>query len=153
MDRINHVKIVSPDPQAVEEFLTEVLDIPAGWTLGECPPAPTEVVGPARNADGTLTMEGIGAWRGPGSDGGMIVGSAESRQFQVFHAEAPRLWSVAIGTRHVERAHDRCVERGLPCTDVQSTPWGQQDGGVTFFFTEVGGIVFEVLRVEEEAPA
>ena len=90
---------------------------------------------------------------GPGSDGGAIVGSSESRQFQVFHAEAPQLWSVAIGTRHVERAHDRCVERGLPCTDVHSTPWGQDGGGVTFFFVEVGGILFEVLRVEDEAPS
>jgi len=153
MDRINHVKIVSPDPQAVEEFLTTVLDVPAGWSLGACPPPPSEVVGPARNADGTLSMAGISAWRGPGSDGGVIVGSSESRQFQVFHAEAPQLWSVAIGTRHVERAHDRCVERGLPCTDVHSTPWGQDGGGVTFFFVEVGGILFEVLRVEDEAPS
>ena len=153
MDRINHVKIVSPDPTAVEEFLTTVLDIPSGWSLGTCPPPPSEVVGPARNADGTLSMEGISAWRGPGGDGGVIVGSSESRQFQVFHAETPQLWAVAIGTRHVERAHDRCVERGLPCTDVRSTPWGQEGGGVTFFFVEVGGLVFEVLRVEDEAPS
>ena len=53
----------------------------------------------------------------------------------------------------MERAHDRCVERGLPCTDVRSTPWGQEGGGVTFFFVEVGGLVFEVLRVEDEAPS
>jgi hypothetical protein len=33
MDRINHVKIVSPDPDAIDRFLTEVLEIPAGWAL------------------------------------------------------------------------------------------------------------------------
>ena len=153
MDRINHVKIVTPDPRAVEEFLTEVLDVPAGWSLGEYPPAPNELVGPARNPDGTLSMEGLMAWRGQGGGGGMIVGSPESRQFQVFHAEAPKLWGVAIGTRNVERAHARCVERGLPCTDMQSFPWGQHGGGITFFFVEIGGIIFEVMRIEAEAPA
>jgi hypothetical protein len=71
----------------------------------------------------------------------------------VFHADAPKVWGVAIGTRHVERAHDRCVERGLPCTDVQVTPWGQSGGAVTFFFVEVGGIVFEVMRAEDSARA
>jgi hypothetical protein len=156
MDRINHVKIVTPDPGAVEKFLTEVVDIPAGWSLGAYPPPPEGgggVAGPARNADGTFTLEGLMAWRGRGSGGGMIVGSPESRQFQVFHADAPKVWGVAIGTRHVERAHDRCVERGLPCTDVQVTPWGQSGGAVTFFFVEVGGIVFEVLRAEDSARA
>src|SRR3954452_13345777 len=153
MDRINHVKIVSPDPQAIEAFLTEVLDVPAGWEIARCAPAPAEVVGPARAADGTLSMESIGAWPGGGTGGGMIVGSPESKQFQVFQADTPRVWAVAIGTRNVERAHDRCVERGLPCTDVHATPWGRDGGGVTFFFVEVGGVLFEVLRVEAEAPA
>jgi hypothetical protein len=45
------------------------------------------------------------------------------------------------------------VERGLPCTDVQVTPWGQSGGAVTFFFVEVGGIVFEVMRAEDSARA
>lgn len=152
MDRINHVKIVTPDPRAVEEFLTEVLDIPAGWILGPSPRAAMPVAGPARNADGSLTLDGLMEWRGRGGGGGMIVGSPESRQFQIFHADEPKLWAVAIGSRHVERAHERCVQRGLACTEVRSTPWGQEGGGVTFFFVEVGGIVFEVMRAEDSAP-
>jgi len=153
MDRLNHVKLVTPDPRAVEAFLTEVLDVPAGWGLGEVPPAPAEVVGPARAPDDTLTMESISAWQGTVHADGVIVGSPESRQFQVFRADEPKLWAVAIGTRNVEQAHDRCVERGLPCTDIRATPWGQDGGGVTFFFVEVGGLLFEVLRVEAAAPA
>ena len=153
MDRINHVKIVSPDPKAVEAFLTEVLDIPAGWSLGECSAGTQRGRRPCSKRGRHAEHGGPRGVARAGGNGGMIVGSPESRQFQVFHAETPRLWAVAIGTRHVERAHDRCVERGLPCTDVHSTPWGQQDGGVTFFFVEVGGILFEVMRVEAEAPA
>lgn len=152
MDRINHVKIVTPDPRAVEDFLTEVLDIPAGWSLGPYPASSEAVAGPARDADGSLSMEGLMAWRGGARGGGMIVGSPESRQFQIFHADEPKVWGVAIGSRHVERAHERCIERGLPCTDVQTTPWGLDGGAVTFFFVEVGGIVFEVMRAEP-APA
>src|SRR4029434_7252193 len=33
MDRINHVKIVSPEPEAVDRFLREVLEIPEGWRI------------------------------------------------------------------------------------------------------------------------
>jgi hypothetical protein len=147
MDRINHVKIVTPDPAAVDRFLREVVDIPEGWPLGELsgtPPA--DVRGPASDADGNFTMDTIGEFRGTSTSfGGFITGSTESRQVQIFQADAPKIWGVAIGTRHLERAHDRCVERGIPCTDLQVTPWGS-DGTIEFFFAEVGGIVFEVMR-------
>jgi hypothetical protein len=150
MDRINHVKIVTPDPDAVDRFLREVLDIPEGWPLG--PPAgedgpSAEVRSPARDAEGRFTMEGIAAFRGAASmGGGRITGSSESRQFQIFKSDTPRVWAVAIGTRHLERAHQRCVERGIPCTDPAVTPWS--DGSIRFFFAEVGGIVFEIMRAE-----
>jgi len=144
------VKIVSPDPAAVDRFLREVVDIPAGWPLGSLdgyePPA--EVRGPARAADDALTMESIMAFRGPTQAmGGFISGDPSSRQFQIFQADAPKVWGIAIGTRNLERAHDRCVERGIPCTEPTVTPWGD-DGSIRFFFAEVGGIVFEVLRAE-----
>ena len=59
----------------------------------------------------------------------------------------PRHVGVAVGTRDVEGAHARCVEQGIACTELDVTPWG--DGGsIRFFFAEVGGIVFEVMRVE-----
>lgn len=150
MDRINHVKIVTPDPAAVDRFLREVVDIPAGWPLG--PPAAgatKEVRSPAVDSEGRLTLESIGAFRGTpalGFEGGIITGSTESRQFQILKGDTPHIWAVAIGTRHLERAHERCVQRGIPCTEPAVTPWG--DGKIHFFFAEVGGIVFEILRAE-----
>jgi hypothetical protein len=150
MDRINHVKIVSPDPAAIDRFLQEVVDIPAGWPLGSLdgyePPA--EVVSPARDANGDFTMDGVVAFRGNAEVmGGYIVGDPQSRQFQIFQADQPKVWGVAIGTRDLEGAHARCVEREIPCTDITLTPWGDS-GSIRFFFAEVGGIVFEVLRAE-----
>ena len=147
MDRINHVKIATPDPVAVDRFLREVLDIPQGWPLGEPPgPLPEPVVGPAHAADGSFTVGSVMAFRGQGEFGGFITGDTDSRQFQILQSDKPHVWAVAIGTRYVERAYERCRERGIPCTEPQRTKWG--DGGITFIFAEVGGIVFEVMRAE-----
>jgi len=113
VDRINHVKIVSPDPAAVDRFLQEVVQLPAGWPLGSLdgyePPA--DVRGPARAPDGALSMESIMAFRGPTQAmGGHITGDPKSRQFQIFQGDEPKVWGVAIGTRDLEGAHARCVE-------------------------------------------
>jgi glyoxalase/bleomycin resistance protein/dioxygenase superfamily protein len=146
MDRINHVKIVTPDPAAIDTFLREVVDIPEGWPLGGGPGPAGEVQSPARDGHGNFTMESVNEFRGSSSSfGGFITGSTESRQFQIFQADAPKIWGIAIGTRHLERAHERCVERGIPCTEPTVTAWGD-DGTINFFFAEVGGIVFEVMR-------
>ena len=142
MDRLNHVKIVTPDPAGVDRFLREVLDVPEGWPLGEAPPPPPP---PART---TLSMEDVMAFRGGGAlASGFITGSPESRQFQVFHGERAHIWGAAVGTRHLERARERCVADGVPCTDIQETTWGA--GRIQFFFAEVGGIIFEVMRLSE----
>ena len=55
MDRLNHVKILTPDPEAVNAFLTEVLDVPAGWSMGPIVGAPPDECPslPARNSRGT----------------------------------------------------------------------------------------------------
>jgi hypothetical protein len=149
VDRLNHVKIVTPDPAAIDRFLREVVDIPEGWPLGSLPEgdAPT-VPSPARDADGNFTAESVQTFRDPSpaaSFGGFITGSTDSRQFQITAGSAPKIWGIAIGTRNLERAHERCVERGIPCTDMRLTPWGES-GTINFFFAEVGGIVFEVMR-------
>jgi catechol 2,3-dioxygenase-like lactoylglutathione lyase family enzyme len=150
MDRINHVKIVTPDPEAVRRFLTQVLDVPDGWSLGEVSlPSPSDLRSPARDTSGEFTSGAVDEFRGASAaGGGLIVGSTQSRQFQVLHGEIPHIWGVAVGTRHLELAHQRCVEAGFPCTDPALTAWG--DGGIRFFFAEVGGIVFEVMRAESE---
>jgi hypothetical protein len=148
VDRLNHVKIVTPDPGAVDRFLTEVLEIPEGWALGERPVAPAEEVrSPARDGEGAFTGPSIMAFSKAKGFSGRITGSPESRQFQVLQGDQPRIWAVAVGTRHLERAYERCIERGILCTEPSLTPWGE--GSIRFFFAEVGGIVFEVLRAED----
>ena len=145
MDRINHVKIVTPEPEAVDRFLREVLEIPKGWPLPAfkkgptpaCPPVPAQPV----------TWESVLARRGDDGSGGFITGSTESKQFQILRGPRAGIWSVAVGTRHIERAHQRCKEHGIPCSDMQLVDWNERDG-VRAFFAEVGGILFEVMRVE-----
>ncbi|HUZ10168.1 MAG TPA: VOC family protein [Acidimicrobiales bacterium] len=152
MDRINHVKIVTPDPEAIDRFLREVLDFPEGWSLGpegDAPTASSDVVSPARDGDGNFTQEAVFAFRGSSGLGGRITGSTESRQFQILRGDKAHIWAVAVGTRNLQRAHDRCIERGIPCTDLDITKWGE--GGIRFFFAEVAGIVFEIMRVETSA--
>ena len=146
MDRLNHVKIVSPDPAGIDRFLREVLEVPEGWPLG--PPPPPSPRAPARREP--LTMEEVMAFRGGDAAGaGLITGSPESRQFQVFSGEKAHIWGAAVGTRHLERAHERCVADGVRCTEIQETTWG--DGKIQFFFAEVGGIIFEVMRLSQPA--
>ncbi len=157
MDNINHVKIVTPDPEAVDRFLREVVDIPEGWPLagpsveaapvGATATGGSEGAGAALTPEGTLTWESVHEFRGAGTEGGgFITGSSRSRQFQILRGERAHIWAVAIGTRHVEEAHKRCVERGIPCSEMNLVPWG--DGNIRAFFAQVGGIVFEVMRVE-----
>lgn len=150
MDRINHVKIVTPDPDAVDRFLREVVDIPEGWPLGQqggSARTGAEVRSPARDAAGQFTAEAVAEFRGAEGTGGRITGSTESRQFQILRGDRAHIWGVAIGTRHLERAHQRCVDRGIPCTEPALTGWGE--AGIRYFFAEVGGVVFEVMRAEE----
>ena len=143
MDRLNHVKIVTPEPEAVDRFLREVLDIPKGWELPGRGSPPSHPPAPKRE----MTWKTVFALRGDDGSGGYITGSGESRQFQILRGPRAHLWSIAVGTRHIERAHERCVERGIPCSDVQLVDWNERDG-VRAFFAEVGGILFEVMRVE-----
>ena len=143
MDRINHVKIVTPEPEAVDRFLREVLEVPEGWTIPGTKPAPKHAPAPAQ----PVTWPSVITRRGDDGSGGYITGSPESKQFQILRGPKPHIWSVAIGTRHIERAHQRCKERGIPCSDMQLVDWNERDG-VRAFFAEVGGVMFEVMRVE-----
>jgi hypothetical protein len=150
VDRLNHVKIVTPDPDAIDRFLREVVEIPEGWQLGEIGPAAREVPSAARDADGIFTTESVLAFGGASGLGGRITGSTESRQFQILQGDKAHVWSVAIGTRHIERAYERCLARRIACTEPDLTRWG--DAGIRYFFAEVGGIVFEVMRAEASGP-
>lgn len=147
MDRLNHVKIVTPDPEAVDRFLKEVLDFPEGWPIPGSN-APREY--PPVRTDRVATWENVMALRGDDDSGGYITGTTESRQFQILRGPKAHIWSIAVGTRHIERAHERCLERGIPCSDMQLVDWNEKDD-IRAFFAEVGGIVFEVMRVEPKA--
>ena len=147
MDRINHVKIVTPDPAALNVFLTEVMDFPKGWSLGDVlnsPPA--DLPSGGRAADGSFTVESVSEFRGA-EGGGFIAGSPESKQFQIFEGKKAHIWGIALGTRNLEQAYERCVERGIPATPPAVTPWSDKNS-IRFFFAEVAGIVFEVMRAE-----
>ena len=149
MDRVSLVKIVTPNPEAIEHFLTNVVDIPEGWHIGGYPQAgqvPHDIASPARNADGSFDVDSVNRFRGDDATSGIIVGSPETRQFQVLHGEKAHIRAAAIGTRNLEDAHAKCVAAGYPCTPQSATPWG--DSTMEYFYCEVGGIVFEVLRAK-----
>jgi hypothetical protein len=149
MDRFSLVKIVTPDPQAIERFMTEVVDIPAGWSIRGFPGADHEPHSPpsgGRDEHGDFTLRGVHAFRGDDDTGGLIVGSTESRQLQILHGPKAHIWAVAVGTRDIEGAHQRATERGIPCTALDTIPWG--DARMSYFYAEVAGIVFEVMRAE-----
>ena len=44
------------------------------------------------------------------------------------------------------------AETIVETTEIGGAPWGQGDGGISFFFVEVGGVVFEVMRIEDAPP-
>jgi hypothetical protein len=150
MDRLNHVKILTPDPEAVNSFLTEVLDVPDGFSIGPIVGAsPDECRSPARDEHGNLTIESVVAFRGADL-GGLIAGSTESRQVQILKSPRAAIWAIAVGTRNLEAAHARARARAIACTEIDATAWGE--GAARYFFAEVGGVLFEVLRIEHGEP-
>ncbi len=150
MDRIHHVKIASSDPTAVEEFLTEVVRVPKGFSIGTSQPIAAPDLRP--EARETLDWEEVFGERAANTTGGLMVGDNTSRQFQVLLADdRAHIWSVAIGTRDLEGAHERSLARGIPTTDPDIFDFGKEI--VRAFFARVGGILFEVMRVEPKGQA
>ena len=146
MNRLNHVKIVSSDPEAVERFLRLVAEVPPGWPLGEAPTRPAAAPSPPRTQP-TLTNEDVFAIRGTAQTNGFIAGDEKSRQFQILRGDASRIWGIAIGTRDVARAHKLCLEHGFEASAIDVTPWSPGQA-VRFFFAKAGGVMFEVMSVE-----
>jgi hypothetical protein len=152
MARINHVKLVSPEPEAVDAFLREVAEIPAGFPLpaAERVPDPVTAAQSKPAAPGVVTLADVARARGADGSGGVIVGDEKSRQFQVLRGPDAHLWSVAIGIRDLEAAHRRARDRGLPVSDIDVVPFGAGQC-VRYFFVRVGGLLFELMRVEKQA--
>lgn len=146
MNRLNHVKIVSPDPDAVDRFLRLVAEVPAGWPLGDAAARPVAPLSPPL-AKPTLTSADVQALRGSEETHGYIVGDEKSRQFQVLRGAESRIWGIAIGTRDVAKAHALCLAHGFEASPIELTPWSPGQA-VRFFFARAGGVMFEVMSVE-----
>src|SRR5271169_4656166 len=110
--RINHVKLISPHPELVNAFLTQVCDIPEGWPLGAAGPAlPADApLGPG----GDLPMDAIGERRRTTGGNGYIAGDASSRQFQIFQGGPADFWAICISTRYIEQLYEKARARGVP---------------------------------------
>lgn len=153
MSRIQHIKIVTDAPDDVREFLRDVADFPEGFDITSYsavdpqgnvqPRAKQQPVGP------DLTWDDIASLRALNGEPGFIAGTVESRQLQVFPGSVPGIWAVAIGTRDVEGAYAKCKQRGFPATEISVTPFN--GSSVRAFFALVGGITFELMRVEPAA--
>jgi hypothetical protein len=143
--RINHIKLVTPNPGVVNAFLTQVCDIPEGWPLGENDRVvgPDEPLGPG----GDMAMEAILEVRNVTGPGGYIAGDPVSRQFQIFKGEPADFWGICISTRHIEDLHQKAKARDIACTPITIADWNERDN-IANFFCVVDGLTFEIIRVE-----
>src|ERR1700683_390071 len=158
---VNHIKMVTPDPVAVNEFLTDVGCIPKSHAVealgGEGPlgmfgvgAPPTEPHPPVDDGSGVLPLEQVYTTRGADGTGGFVVGDIfSSSRFQVFRGEEPHIWAVALSTPNIEEARAKCQEKGYPVSEIHVvTPYGVPGERCRFMFTRVGGITFELMRRE-----
>lgn len=139
MSILHHTKIVTRDPDAVNKFLTEALGMPAGWRFSMNPSDTDSTQGP-------LTWDRVMHIRGASGPHGYVTGDTKTRQFQILGGETSRIWATAIATRELEQAHEVCRALGHEVTEMRVTPFASSK--VNAFFASVGGIVFEVMRVE-----
>jgi hypothetical protein len=144
LNRLNHIKLITPEPELVDAFLREVCDIPQGWALGERQDDNMLPVGGPLGPGGELANPVVDALRGSITGGGFIAGNPQSRQFQILRNERSAMWAAAISTRDVDEVHRRCQARSVPVTPITDTNWSAHDN-VRFFFCLVGGLLFEVL--------
>lgn len=147
--RINHVKLITPQPELVDAFLREVCDIPEGWPLGSNPPSALPNDAPLGDG-GHLSGTDLAERRRVTGERGFIAGNPESRQFRILQGDSSSFWAVCISTRYIEDVYERCQARGVPCTDITVADWNERDN-IRNFFCIVGGVMFEVIRVEPKS--
>ncbi|MGE0880427.1 MAG: hypothetical protein AB7L13_15755 [Acidimicrobiia bacterium] len=145
--RINHVKVTTREPQLVKTFLNEVCDLPGGWPIRENAAAAPLPEGAPLGPGGVLSWEDFHKARGKTTEQGYIVGDSNSRQFQILEADQDDAWAICISTRYIEEVYEKAVARGVPCTPITVADWNERDN-IRNFFCVVGGLMFEVIRVE-----
>ena len=124
-------------------------DIPEGWPLGAArrPSATTCRSGRAAPRARRSVNETRNAGDGLAGTGASSPGTPRAASSRSSAATPPKIWAICIGTRYIERAHERCRERGIPATDITVADWNERDN-IRNFFCVVGGLMFEVIRVE-----
>jgi hypothetical protein len=119
-----------------------------------------------------MTSDGSNAPLGPGGEldvdvdverrrgktahqGGYIVGDTASRQFQILRSDPlygnVGCWALAVSTRNIEEVHERAKARSVPVTAIKWYDYNERDA-LLAFFAEVGGVMFEVIKVEPRFP-
>ena len=95
-------------------------------------------------------MDDVMVQRGGSETVGFITGDSTSRQFQILKSSGDAaFWAICIGTRNIEGAHEKCLARGIPATPITVADWNERDN-IRNFFCRVGGLTFEVIRVESK---
>jgi hypothetical protein len=142
------VKLVSPQPEVVNAFLTQVCEIPEGWPLGQSSPALStdEPLGPG----GDLPPEVVFERRKTTGMTGYIAGDPSSRQFQILEGGPTAFWAICISTRDIEGLYERCKTRSVPCTPITVADWNDRDN-IRNFFCIVADLMFEIIRVEPKS--
>jgi hypothetical protein len=147
--RINHVKIVTPEPAVVDAFLREVCDVPEGWPLSaDATPHPA---GAPLGPGGDLPDGEIDRRRPVTGPSGFITGDSSSRQVQILEGGPAAIWAMCVSTRDIEGVYERAKARGVPCSPVTVADWNERDN-IRNFFCVVAGVMFEIIRVEPKAP-
>ena len=80
--------------------------------------------------------------------GGFIAGTPESRQVQILKSDRAAIWAVAVGTRNLEDAHARLHVHAKFRAQISTSPNGAR-AARGLLFAEVGGVLFEILRIEK----
>jgi len=150
-NRIQHIKLIAPNPAVVRAFLTQVCDIPEGEEFareGNEQPAPIPIDQPL-GPGGEITLEkdinAKLATEGPGTGEFFIIGDISSRQFQIRSGAPGDVWAIVIASRDVAAVRERAIARGVACSPIEDYSIGlPQDDRA--FFCIVEGITFEIIQ-------
>jgi len=150
-NRIQHIKLIVPNPAVVRAFLTQVCDIPedddfAPFGRDQVEPIPLDQpLGPGGEISLEKDINSKLATEGPGTGEFFIVGDTSSRQFQIRSGVPGDVWAIVLATRDVEAVRERAIARGVVCSPVEDYSIGlPQDDRA--FFCIVEGVTFEIIQ-------
>ena len=149
--RIQHIKLIVPNPAVVRAFLTQVCEIPeddqfAPFGRDQAEPISLDQpLGPGGEISLENDVNSKLATEGPGTGEFFIVGDISSRQFQIRSGAPGDVWAIVLATRDVEAVRERAIARGIVCSPVEDYSIGlPQDDRA--FFCIVEGVTFEIIQ-------